>query len=106
MICKFCKHYQKVDWKRSLNGSLSLGCSKANLRHGTDGYGPWYSSPNCKHDSDASQPKDLFEPIDMESSERSAMRLDGLQKIIYERDLEIQNLNKAILAISKKGVIE
>lgn len=98
MICNNCKHWRKVSWR---HGKDILGCNKAIERHGTDGYGPWYSHAACKHDPDQTALKDLYEPIQEDDKRHIIVQNENLNEEIHKLKHEIDNLERTIVKLSK-----
>ena len=101
--CELCKHYGPVGWKHK---SFGFGCTLANTSDGTDGYGPFYSSPKCILDQDAGKLKNLFET----TSEPDMLLLKKLvelkQERIHQLESTIKNLERDIVLISKNKIKE
>jgi hypothetical protein len=94
-VCKFCKHFGRVAWDDK------PGCKEADVRYGTDGYGPWYGGPNCINDRYYSETKNLFEPAG--DAERAQMleTIEARDKRISEQDRKIDKLERSVAALAR-----
>ena len=97
MICFSCKHFGDVSWTNK-----KQGCKEANIRWGTDGYGPWYQSPTCKHDPDQTPLKDLFTPITEEERIKPFNRIQELEKQLENSRINVEKLERKIILLCKE----
>ena len=96
--CKFCKHYKEVRWSHR-----SFGCSLANTRSTSDGYGPFYVSPQCIFDHNAPKMESRFEPISEAENVTKTEHIRNLKETNRKLENDIENLKESIIKLSTKN---
>jgi hypothetical protein len=91
-ICDFCKHYDYVSWAYK-----QKGCTIANTRSGSDGYGPFYSSAKCIHDKHQNKIEDKFEIASVAERSKDMDIINNLKNEILDLKCKIQKLKDDLL---------
>lgn len=85
-ICGTCEH-------QGLTHSGNVGCMKAGLRQGEDGYGPFKAGANCTHDIDL---EDLYTPIPTQGQSKNTAEVINIVRILREDLCALQDENSKL----------
>jgi hypothetical protein len=81
-VCATCKHFdEKYD------------CKKAELKYGTDGYGPWRGNAVCINDPYFKNPENLYESVSEEDYSELKKMLGKVQDDLISAKYKIKSLS-------------